>query len=194
MKGRDSRRQTIITAAAAVAGATVAGAIVGIGAALPFVLTKGADAAEKISSNARRKHYEGMPAAQAKKAELDALKKEQKQLQKDKKALEKKKLNARKNQAKKIYKERMANGYEASVPVLEREAEKAFAASADYAYEEPKKKKKKSGKETPVVIEKQEKLRLAVTPQNAAGTQSGEVSEEDYSNYANMFKGISFNP
>lgn len=192
MKGRDSRRQTIITAAAAVSAATVAGVITGVGAALPFILTKGADAAEKISSDARRKHYEGMPAAQAKKAELDELKKEKKQLEKDKKALEKKKLNARKNQAKKIYKERMANGYEASVPVLEREADKAFENSADYVYEEPKKKKSK--KETPVVIEKQEKLRLAVTPQNAAGTQYDDVGEEDYSSSASMFKGISFNP
>ena len=194
MKGRDSRRQTIITAAAAAIGATITGVIVGVGAALPFILTKGADAAEKISSDARRKHYEGMPAAQAKKAELDELKKEKKQLEKDKKALEKKKLNARKNQAKKIYKERVANGYEASVPVLESEADKAFENSADYVYEEPKKKKKKSKKETPVVIEKQEKLRLAVTPQNAAGTQYDDVGEEDYSSSASMFKGISFNP
>ena len=197
MKGRDSRRQTMIMAASGIVSGAVAGAIIGIGFATPFLMTKGAETVEKLSANARAKHYAGMPAAQAEKAKLDALAAEKKQLEKDKKALEKKKLNARKKQAKKIYEERVANGYEASVPVLEREANKAFAASVDYAYDEPKakkKKEKKAKKTAPVIIEKQERMTIAMDPKRKNDVYDVEIGEEDYSESASMFKGLSFNP
>ena len=199
MKGRDSRRQTIIMAASGIACGAVAGAIIGIGFATPFLMTKGAEVAQTLSENARAKHYAGMPAAKAEKARLDALAAEKKQLEKDKKALEKKKLNARKNQAKKIYEERVANGYEASVPVLEREANKAFAASEGYEYSEKKTKKKKekekkAKKTAPVIIEKQERMTIAMDPKRKNDVYDVEIGEEDYSESASMFKGLSFNP
>ncbi len=196
MKGRDSRRQTIIMAASGIACGAVAGAIIGIGFATPFLMTKGAEVAQTLSENARAKHYAGMPAAKAEKARLDALAAEKKQLEKDKKALEKKKLNARKNQAKKIYEERVANGYEASVPVLEREANKAFAASEGYEYSEKKtkkKKEKKAKKTAPVIIEKQ-RMTIAMDPKRKNDVYDVEIGEEDYSESASMFKGLSFNP
>lgn len=197
MKGRDSRRQTMIMAASGIACGAVVGAIVGIGFATPFLMTKGAETANNLAAEARSKHLAGMPAAQAEKARLDELAKQKKQLEKDKKALEKKKLAARKNQAKKIYEERVANGYEASVPVLEREAEKAFAASAGYEYTEKKgkkKKEKKAKKSAPVVIEKQERMTIAMDPKRSNVPDDVYAGEEDYSESANMFKGISFNP
>ncbi|MBO4445415.1 MAG: hypothetical protein J5782_00515 [Clostridia bacterium] len=195
MKGRDSRRQTLIMAASGIVGGAVAGALVGIGFATPYLMTKGAETAQNLSNEARRRHAAGIPAAKAKKAELDALNKEKKQLEKDKKALEKKKLNARKNQAKKIYNERVANGYEASVPVLEREAEIAFANAEAYDGGKKKaRKQKKSKKNTPVVIEKQDRLRIAMDPKRKYNPyEDVEVGEEDYSSSADMFKGISFN-
>ena len=197
MKGRDSRRQTMIMAASGIVSGAVAGAIIGIGFATPFLMTKGAETVEKLSANARAKHYAGMPAAQAEKAKLDALAAEKKQLEKDKKALEKKKLEARKKQAKKIYEERVANGYEASVPVLEREANKAFAASEGYEYSEKKtkkKKEKKAKKTAPVIIEKQERMTIAMDPKRRNDVYDVEAGEEDYSESASMFKGLSFNP
>ncbi len=197
MKGRDSRRQTIIMAASGIACGAVAGAVIGIGFATPFLMTKGAEVAQTLSENARAKHYAGMPAAKAEKAKLDALAAEKKQLEKDKKALEKKKLEARKKQAKKIYEERVANGYEASVPVLEREANKAFAASEGYEYSEKKtkkKKEKKAKKTAPVIIEKQERMTIAIDPKRRNDVYDIEAGEEDYSESASMFKGLSFNP
>lgn len=189
MKGRDSRKQTIITAAAAIVGAAVTGAIIGITAVTPFVYAKGSEAVDK----AKQKHSDGMPAAKAKKAELDELKKEKKQLDKDKKALETKKKNARKAQAKKIYEERVANGYEASMPLLKSEADKAYADAGKYEFDESKaskpKKEKKSKKSAPIVMEKQEKIKLGAPVDNVP-TDDG--SEPDYSESASMFKGISF--
>ena len=189
MKGRDSRKQTIITAAAAIVGATVAGAIIGITAVTPFVYRKGSEVVDK----AMQKHSDGMPAAKAKKAELDELKNQQKQLDKDKKALEAKKNNARKAQAKKIYEERVANGYAASMPLLMSEADKAVADAGKFEFNETKaskpKKEKKSKKSAPIVMEKQEKIKLGAPVDNAP-TDDG--SEPDYSASASMFKGISF--
>ncbi|MCQ2488336.1 MAG: hypothetical protein MJ143_03555 [Clostridia bacterium] len=184
MKGRDSRKQTIITAAAAVVGAAVTGAVIGITAVTPFVLTKGSEAAGKAIEKAKEKHNEGMPAAKAKKAELDALKKEKKQLEKDKKTLEKKKQNARKNQAKKIYEERVANGYEASLSLVETEADKAIAEADSFTLDEKKSKAKKTKKEKKqdnvVAIPEKEKITL------------GAQTDEEYASSASMFKGISF--
>lgn len=190
MKGRDSRKQTIITAAAAIVGAAVTGAIIGITAVTPFVYQKGSEAVDK----AKQKHTDGMPAAKAKKAELDELKKQKKQLDKDKKALEAKKKNARKAQAKKIYEERVANGYEASMPLLKSEADKAIADAGKYEFDESKatkksKKEKKSKKSAPIVMEKQEKITLGATVDNVP---TADGSEPDYSESASMFKGISF--
>ncbi|MCQ2461532.1 MAG: hypothetical protein MJ115_05255 [Clostridia bacterium] len=194
MKGRDSRKQTIIVAAAAAISAAVTGAIIGITAVTPFVFTKGSEAASKAIENAKAKHAAGMPAAQAKKAELDALKKEQKQLEKDKKTLEKKKQNARKNQAKKIYEERVANGYEASLSLVESEADKAVAEADKFTLDEKKSKKsKKSKKDKSVVaIPKKEKITLAAPAEPADNVPTDDGSEPDYSSSASMFKGISF--
>lgn len=193
MKGRDSRKQTIITAAAAIVGASVTGAIIGITAVTPFVFTKGSEVAGKAIEIAKANHTAGIPAAKAKKAELAALNKEKAQLEKDKKALEKKKQNARKAQAKKIYEERVANGYEASLSLLESEADKAVADAGKYTLDETKSKKKaKKEKKTVVAIPKKEKMTItnqAAAPDNIP-TDDG--SEPDYSSSASMFKGISF--
>lgn len=191
MKGRDSRKQTIIVAAAAAISAAVTGAIIGITAVTPFVFTKGSEAASKAIENAKAKHAAGMPAAQAKKAELDALKKEQKQLEKDKKTLEKKKQNARKNQAKKIYEERVANGYEASLSLVESEADKAVAETDKFTLDEKKSKKAKKDKSV-VAIPKKEKITLAAPAEPADNVPTDDGSEPDYSSSASMFKGISF--
>lgn len=191
MKGRDSRKQTIIVAAAAAISAAVTGAIIGITAVTPFVFTKGSEAASKAIENAKAKHAAGMPAAQAKKAELDALKKEQKQLEKDKKTLEKKKQNARKNQAKKIYEERVANGYEASLSLVESEADKAVAEADKFTLDEKKSKKSKKDKSV-VAIPKKEKITLAAPAEPADNVPTDDGSEPDYSSSASMFKGISF--
>ncbi len=195
MKGRDSRKQTIITAAAAIVGASVTGAIIGITAVTPFVFTKGSEVAGKAIEIAKANHTAGIPAAKAKKAELAALNKEKAKLEKDKKALEKKKQNARKAQAKKIYEERVANGYEASLSLLESEADKAVATADKYTLDETKSKKKakaKKEKKTVVAIPKKEKMTItnqAAAPDNIP-TDDG--SEPDYSSSASMFKGISF--
>ena len=196
MKGRDSRKQTIITAAAAAIGAAVTGAIVGITAVTPFVYTKGSEAASKAIDNAKAKHTAGMPAAKAKKVELDALKKEKKELEKEKKALEKKKQNARKNQAKKIYEERVKNGYEASLSLIETEADKAIADADKYASESSKPKKSKKEK-TVVALPKKEKM----TIKNSSDPEpvlmidnlpTDDGTEPDYSSSASMFRGINF--
>ena len=185
MKGRDERKQTIIVAAAAIVGSAIAGAIVGITAVTPFIYTKASD----VAANAMKNHTNGIPAAKAKKAELAKLNKEKAALEKDKKALEKKKKNARKAQAKKIYLERAAVGYEESIPVFNKEVEKALAEADKLEGKKSKKKKtkvKKEKKTAPIVMEKQEKLVMAKPQVSVDG------EEPDYSESAQMFKGISF--
>ena len=71
------------------------------------------------------------------------------------------------------------------------------AEKAAEAYDGGKKKarkQKKSNKNTPVVIEKQDRLRIAMDPKRKYNPyEDVEVGEEDYSSSADMFKGISFN-
>ena len=177
MKGRDSRKQTIITAAAAIVGAATTGAIIGISAVTPFAAAKGSEAVQ----SALAKHKAGMPAAKAAKAELDKLKKEQKQLDKDKKTLEAKKSNARKAQAKKIYEERVAHGYEASYALIEEESAKAVVEDT-----KGKKKSKKQKKQAPVVMAPKTEKEIAA--ELAAET----AAEVDPNRTASMFNGISF--
>lgn len=176
MKGRDSRRQTIITAAAAIVGAATTGAIIGISAVTPFAASKGSE----VVQSALAKHKAGMPAAKAAKAELNKLKQEEKKLNKDKKTLEAKKNNARKAQAKKIYEERVAHGYEASYALIEKESDKVI--------EDPKgkKKSKKQKKQAPVIMAPKTEKEIAA--ELAAET----AAEVDPNKTANMFKGISF--
>ncbi len=186
MKGRDSRKQTIITAAAAITGGAIAGTIIGVTAVTPFIFTKGSEFASEAIEKARAKHAAGMPAAKAAKADLDKLKKEEKKLNSDKKALEKKKKAARKAQAKKIYEERVANGYEASIALIDSESYKAVNDAGKFDMPEPKKKKQKKAKQpTVVAVPKTEK---EIAAELAAET----AAEVDYQSSGSMFKGISF--
>lgn len=199
MKGRDSRKQTIITAAAAIVAGATTGAIIGITAVTPHVYN-GARTAANIAMQAfREKQAKGMPAAKAKKAELDKLKAEQKKLDKDKKALEKKKLNARKAQAKKIYEERVKYGYEASLPLVDKYAGLAMADADKYQLDETKSKKKakkakKSKKSAPVIVDNSKMDTIAIDPKRKYAEEQVVVDgqEPDYSSSASMFKGISF--
>lgn len=183
MKARDARRNFIVKVALAFVGVFTCSAIIGVTAVTPFIYTK----VSELMAKAKANHKEGIPAAKAAKAKMDALKKEQAKLEKDKKALEKKKLAARKAQAQKIYEERVANGYESSLDLVRSEAKVAIGenvasdASTKKSAKPKKEKRSKQEKSAPVVI--------------APVAESEPVhieSADDYSSNGSMFRGLSF--
>ncbi len=193
MKARDARRNFIVMVALAFVAVFTSSAIIGIAAITPFVYSKACEILEKAKEN----HKNTMPAAKAAKAKRDALKKEKAKLEKDKKALEKKKLAARKEQAKKIYEYRQKNGYEESLPLVEKEAKKALESEAGVSDKGKKAKKEKVKKEK---VKKEKPANVKPAKQNkpepiilSADTASDASEADDtYTNNGSMFRGISF--
>ncbi len=197
MKARDARLLYITVFVLAFVAVLTCSSVIGIAAVTPFAVSKLGELFAKFKEN----HREGMPAAQAAKAKLDELKKEQAQLAKDKKALEKKKLAVRKAQAKKLYEERQKNGYENTLGSVETYKNRVISEEASIDGEktasEPKKSKEKPAKAAKKAEKKQaEKAAVESTPVTPVVIPEVETQEPDeqpdYTANGSMFRGISF--
>lgn len=200
MKARDARLLYITVFVLAFVAVLTCSSVIGIAAVTPFAVSKLGELFAKFKEN----HREGMPAAQAAKAKLDELKKEQAQLAKDKKALEKKKLAVRKAQAKKLYEERQKNGYESTLGSMEAYKNRVISEEASIDGEktalEPKKSKEKPTKAAKAAkkAEKKQAEKATVESTPVAPVVIPEVETQepdeqpDYTANGSMFRGISF--
>ncbi len=181
MKARTARIHYIVSFVLALVGVVVFAAILGVSAVFPFAYDKLRDfmnefMAKQAESNEKRK-----PALEAAKEKKAALKKEQAQLNKDKKKLEKAKKKAMDKKVKRIYEERVANGYEASLDMIDSETAKAEKTSKKAA------KKAKKAEPAPAVVQFP-----VVEPATVDFVSSADDAGSDYTANGSMFRGLSF--
>ena len=188
MKASNARLHYIIMLVASVVGASVFSAIAAFLIATPYAASGLKETIEDAMSKVdKEKHRTAVEEAKARKA---ALKKEQAKLAKDKKKLAKKKKKAMDKKVKRIYEERMANGYESSLDMIDKEALN-MQAEVETTASKPKKATKKAKKATvnePAIDPIAEtKASLAAEPKSVFND-----SNDDYTSNGSMFRGISF--
>lgn len=184
MKARTARMHYIVSFVLALVGVTVFAAILGISAVFPFAYDKLRSFIAEFMAKQAENYENRKPALEAAKEKKAALKKEQSQLNKDKKKLEKAKKKAMDKKVKRIYEERMANGYEASLDMIDAEIAKADKSSKKSA-----KKSKKSKPQSPVSDIAQTPIAEPVADAFVSSADSG---ENDYTANGSMFRGLSF--
>lgn len=181
MKARTARLHYIVSFVLALVGVVVFAAILGVAFVFPFAYDKLSNFMSDLMAKQAENYEKRKPALQAAKEKKAALKKEQAKLNKDKKKLEKAKKKAMNKKVKRIYEERMANGYEASLDMIEAENAKASKKSA---------KKAKKAKKTETA---QESVQApAVEPVAADFVTSADNGGNDYTANGSMFRGLSF--
>ncbi len=183
MKARTARIHYVVSFVLALVGVIVFAAILGVAAVFPFAYDKIGEILGDLLSKQSELHEKRKPALEAAKEKKAQLKKEEAQLKKDKKKLEKAKKKDFDKRAKKIYEERMANGYEASYAAIDAEAAKAEKAAKKAEKKAAKKAKKERAAAT--VIQAPE----ADAPINLA--VSADDADNEYSS-SSMFRGLSF--
>ncbi|MDD6807435.1 MAG: hypothetical protein PUD72_03170 [Oscillospiraceae bacterium] len=182
MKARTARVYYLAMFIISFVGVAILSAIIGAGMVFPFAYTTARDFIQKKIAESGPKSRTAKAVAKAKK---DALVKEKAQLNKDKKALEKKKKKERDKQVKRIYEERMAEGYEASLDMIK----STPAPSVTIEPEKPAKpkKEKKAKKE-----KKQEVEVLPVVETPIINLPQNDQPVDGYTANGSMFRGISF--
>lgn len=184
MKARTARMHYIVSFVLALVGVVVFAAILGIAAVFPFAYDKLGEIMNNLLAKQSELHEKRKPALEAAKEKKAALKKEQAQLNKDKKKLEKAKKKAMDKKVKRIYEERMANGYEASLDMIDAEVEKAEKASKKAAKKASKSKKSETA---PAVVSAP-----VAEPAAVDFVSSADDAGSDYTANGSMFRGLSF--
>ncbi len=183
MKARTARMHYMVSFVLALVGVVVFAAILGVSAVFPFAYDKLRDFINDFMAKQAENHEKRKPALEAAKEKKAALKKEQAQLNKDKKKLEKAKKKAMDKKVKRIYEERVANGYEASLDMIDAEAAKAEKAAKKTA----KKSKTKKADVAPVVVQAP-----VAGPAAVDFVSSADDAGSDYTANGSMFRGLSF--
>lgn len=183
MKARTARVHYIVSFVLALVGVVVLAAILGIATVFPFAFDGARNFLNEFMAKKADDFEKRKPALEAAKEKKAALKKEQAELNKAKKNLEKAKKKAMDKKVKRIYEERMANGYEASLGMIDAEVAKAEKSAKKSA----KKVKKEKKAEAPVV----EQAPVA-EPATVNFISSADDAGSDYSSNGSMFRGISF--
>lgn len=181
MKARTARMHYMVSFVLALVGVVVFAAILGIAAVFPFAYDKLGEIMNNLLAKQSELHEKRKPALEAAKEKKAALKKEEAQLKKDKKKLEKAKKKAMDKKVKRIYEERVANGYEASLDMIDAEVEKASKKVAKKA------KKSKKAETAPTVVSAP-----ATEPSAVDFVSSADDAGSDYTANGSMFRGLSF--
>ncbi len=169
MKARTARVYYLAMFILSFVGVMTVSLIIGAGMVFPFAYTTARDFIQKKIAESGPRSRTAKAAAKAKK---EALMKEKEKLNKEKKALENKKKKERDKQVKRIYEERVSEGYEASLNMIK----STPVSVATVESKTPKKEKKtKKMESTPV-----------------APVQQNDEPAYDYTANGSMFKGISF--
>ncbi len=184
MKARTARMHYMVSLVLALVGVIVFALILGLTAGFPFAYDTIRNLMDDFMSKQSEEREKRKPALEAAKEKKAALKKEEAQLKKDKKKLEKAKKKAMDKKVKRIYEERMANGYEASLDMINAEAEKAEKASKKSA----KKAKKSKKTETASTVVSAP----AAEPAAVDFASSADDAGSDYTANGSMFRGLSF--
>lgn len=186
MKARTARIHYIVMFMLAFVSVFTVSVIFAIGAVTPFAYT----ALRDKLAEANEKRRSAVEAAKAKKA---ALQKEQAKLKKDKKKLEKKKKKALEARAKRIYEERVSEGYTASLSVMDEEISKGLNETGTKSKSKSKPAKKSAREKTVSIPDPVAPAKMDFSnPTTVEPLPESESQAYDYTENGSMFRGLNF--